>query len=44
MLAIPGGEAVGVVPVGRRRGVEPIWGVGERDAHRKGWFHGGVSE
>jgi hypothetical protein len=44
MLAIPGGEAVGVGRVGRRRGVEPIWGVGEREAHQKGWFHGGVSE
>jgi hypothetical protein len=44
MLAIPSGEAVGVGRAGRRRGVEPIWGVGEREAHRKGWFHGDASE
>jgi hypothetical protein len=24
--------------------VEPIWGIEEREAHRKGWFHGGMSE
>jgi hypothetical protein len=30
ILAIPGGEAVGAGRGGRRRGVEPIWGVSER--------------